>query len=97
MGNKKVKQLNEFAMEGNGGGDTLYLKELNDNNVYLEIGHCCVRKRIALPVEVVTSVLFEWLLLNSDDIEAGISASWEGSKKKWIEELIERYRVINNK
>ena len=74
-------------VSGNNGGDYLRIVDLGDDEVYLEVGHCCVVfHRKVVPVAVLTALLAEKLdgveLPWSDDLnESLLSRMREPTKK----------------
>jgi DNA-binding protein YbaB len=58
---KKFKQV---AMEGNKGGDYLYINTDTDNDVLdIEVGHCCIHVFDAsVPVELVTALFNDMMI-----------------------------------
>lgn len=73
-----IATISAIYLEGNGGGDTLDIKALDDGRVELIIGHCCVREiRHIVPVEFITAVLTKAVLSAGGVIEAMQSIGWD--------------------
>ena len=97
MTTPKDKQV--FRMEGNKGGDYLYLEQISDNMLSIEVGNCCVTSiHHIIPIEFLTALLVEVGMEAAPDTHQDICIEMAKKYLRWDnkykQQLINKIRPI---